>query len=283
MLGDVDQVDDDSDRDVAGGGLRVDLPDLVLVPVGQRDPGGLAAGVAAVGLGEHGGDDLGGVSGHARGQPLVPGRRPRGPRAGSQDVLRGARDGGDDVDRAGLGHSLRVRTSLWDSRPSCCGTDLRARRSARGRSCPGRIRMPLASHDSTSTSPGRRRLRAAGIETREVSGGRPGQLLGLPGAQLAPGLASDLRARLPKEPRAVSRAPSAPARASASRPAGPAAHRPGARQAPRAPGRRSGTPPPARRCWPAPGHAPPPPSVRQIPSGPVTCASRASAAARASR
>jgi hypothetical protein len=49
---------------------------------------------------------------------------------------------------------LRVRTSPWDSRPSCFGTALRAARSARGRSCPGRIRIPLASHDSTSTCPG---------------------------------------------------------------------------------------------------------------------------------
>jgi hypothetical protein len=49
---------------------------------------------------------------------------------------------------------LRVRTSPWDSRPSCLGTAVRAARSARARSCPGRIRTPLPSQDSTSTCPG---------------------------------------------------------------------------------------------------------------------------------
>jgi hypothetical protein len=64
----VDQVHDDRDGDPAGGGLGLDLADLVLVPVGQRDPGPLTGGVAAVCLGEHGGDDGGGVIGDAGGQ-----------------------------------------------------------------------------------------------------------------------------------------------------------------------------------------------------------------------
>lgn len=49
---------------------------------------------------------------------------------------------------------LRVRTSPRDSRPSCFGTDLRVLRTVSGRSCPGRILIPLPSQDSTSTSPG---------------------------------------------------------------------------------------------------------------------------------
>ena len=64
-----------------GGGLRLDLPDLVLVAVGQRDPGPLMVRVAAAGLGEGGGYHVGGISGHARGQPLAGG--PGGRRAGT--------------------------------------------------------------------------------------------------------------------------------------------------------------------------------------------------------
>ena len=62
------------------------------------------AGVAAVGLGEHRGDHLAGVSGHAGGQPLARAFGPGGPGARPEDVPQGARGRGDDVDRAGLGH-----------------------------------------------------------------------------------------------------------------------------------------------------------------------------------
>src|SRR6202046_3607734 len=46
--------------DAAGGVLVLEPPDLVFVPVGERDPGLLAAGVAAAGLVERGGYDVGG-------------------------------------------------------------------------------------------------------------------------------------------------------------------------------------------------------------------------------
>src|SRR6266568_4523121 len=39
VLGDVDEVDDDGDFDVPGGGFGLDAGDLVLVAVGERDPG----------------------------------------------------------------------------------------------------------------------------------------------------------------------------------------------------------------------------------------------------
>src|SRR6266487_788211 len=53
VLGDVDEVDDDGDFDVPGGGFGLDAGDLILVAVGERDPGLAAAGVAAVRLGEY--------------------------------------------------------------------------------------------------------------------------------------------------------------------------------------------------------------------------------------
>ena len=49
---------------------------------------------------------------------------------------------------------LRLRTSPRDSRPSCFGTALPARRAASGRIAEGSTTMPLPSHDSASTSPG---------------------------------------------------------------------------------------------------------------------------------
>ena len=102
----MDDVDQDGDGDAAGGGLGADPPDLVLVPVGQRDPGPLAARVAAVGLGESRGHDIGGVRGDAGGQPLARGLRARRAGAGGQDRGRGARDRGDVGDRGDLGHPL---------------------------------------------------------------------------------------------------------------------------------------------------------------------------------
>ena len=124
-----------------------------------------------------------------------------GPGAGAQDVLRGARDRGDDVDRAGLGHSL-------------AGADLALGQPARpvsGRPCPpaaprggavARAASGCPWRRTTAPAPPRAGPAAAGSwqRTREVSRGRPGQLLGLPGAQLAPGPASDLRARLLQGP-----------------------------------------------------------------------------------
>ena len=165
---------------------------------------------------------------------------------------------------------LRVRTSPWDSRPSCCGTDAAALRAARGRSSPGRIRIPLPSGDTTTTSPGPACWRrAAGIKAVEVAGGRPDQLLRLPGPQPAPGLPLDLHARLLQ--RASHRLRRGHLRQPVRMlpwPAGPAAHPAGAPPPPPAPGTRSGTPPPARRCWPAPGSAPARPGSAQPRPGP---------------
>ncbi len=48
-LDDVDEVADDGDGDVAGGGLGLDAADLVDVAVGQRDPGALAGAPPAGG------------------------------------------------------------------------------------------------------------------------------------------------------------------------------------------------------------------------------------------
>src|SRR5215831_13833394 len=106
VLGDVDDVDGDGDGDAAGGGLGADPPDLVLVPVGQRDPGPLTVRVAAVGPGKGGGRHLGGAGGDAGGQPLARGPGSRRAGAGVQDVVRGAGDGGQVEDRGDLGHPL---------------------------------------------------------------------------------------------------------------------------------------------------------------------------------
>src|ERR1700761_5827859 len=78
---DVDEVGDDGQGDAAAGGFGLHPVDLVLVAVGQPDPGGLAARVAAVGLGEQAGDDGGGGAVDADGQPLALGLRAAGLRA----------------------------------------------------------------------------------------------------------------------------------------------------------------------------------------------------------
>jgi hypothetical protein len=80
----VDEVDDDGDGDVAAGGLGGDPVDLVVVAVDEGDPGALALGVAAGGLVEDRGDDVGGGVGDADGEPLVPGDRSRGPAWGGR-------------------------------------------------------------------------------------------------------------------------------------------------------------------------------------------------------
>src|ERR1700686_3996612 len=102
----VDEIHQDGHVDAPRGGLGAEPPDLVFVAVGQRDPGPLAAGVAAVGLGGRGGHDIGGIGGDAGGQPLAGGRRAGRPGPGSQDVPGGARDGGEVEDRGDLGHPL---------------------------------------------------------------------------------------------------------------------------------------------------------------------------------
>ena len=68
---DVHEVDEDRHRHVAGGGFLADPVDLVVVAIDQGNPGSVPVGVAPVGFVEHPGDDLGGVVGDARGQPLV--------------------------------------------------------------------------------------------------------------------------------------------------------------------------------------------------------------------
>src|ERR1700730_13706341 len=105
-LDDGDEVADDRDGDAAGGGLGADPGDLVLVAVGQRDPGPFLCRVAAAGFGERGGHDVGGVGGHAGGQPLAGGCRAGPAGAGSQDVVRSAGHGGQVEDRGDLGHPL---------------------------------------------------------------------------------------------------------------------------------------------------------------------------------
>jgi len=84
--------------------------------------------------------------------PWARGPGGRGPGPKMSAVVRGTGVMANTVPVAAI--RLRVRTSPWESRPSCFGADLRAARCARGRSCPGRIRTPLASHDSTRTCPG---------------------------------------------------------------------------------------------------------------------------------
>ena len=64
----MNEVDQDRDRDAAGRGLVLDLLDLVVVPVGQRDPGPGTGGVAASGLVEQRGDGLGGPAGDIGGE-----------------------------------------------------------------------------------------------------------------------------------------------------------------------------------------------------------------------
>src|ERR1700722_7836464 len=88
----VDEVDQDRDGDVPLRGLVLDQADLVVVPVGQRDPGPGPAGVAAVGLAEHDADRVGQPGGDIGGVPLAGRlRRRRGFLAGlaAQDLLRG--------------------------------------------------------------------------------------------------------------------------------------------------------------------------------------------------
>jgi hypothetical protein len=55
----VDKVDDDVDGGGAEGGLGADQVQLVLGAVDQDDPGPQLAGVAGLGLVEHGGDHRG--------------------------------------------------------------------------------------------------------------------------------------------------------------------------------------------------------------------------------
>ena len=69
---DVDEVDDDRDRDAAGGGLGGDGLDLGVVAVDEDGPFALVTWVAALGLVEGGGDDGGDVVGDRGGQPLAP-------------------------------------------------------------------------------------------------------------------------------------------------------------------------------------------------------------------
>jgi len=57
----VDEVDHDGQRDAAGGRGGLEQAELVVVPVGQGDPGALMARVAAPGLVEDGADRPGAV------------------------------------------------------------------------------------------------------------------------------------------------------------------------------------------------------------------------------
>src|SRR6266568_4922122 len=85
---DVDEVDDDRDRDAAGGGLRGDGLDLGAVAVHEHGPFPAMTWVAALGLVEGGGDDRGdardrggvvdaGQLGHPLAAVLLPRRQPR--------------------------------------------------------------------------------------------------------------------------------------------------------------------------------------------------------------
>src|SRR5262249_8185381 len=109
VFDDVDEVDQDDRGDTAGGGLVLDQAELVVVPVGQGDPGPGMAGVAAVGLGEDlaegdvpAGRDVAGVP-----AVLRPRRLRAAARAAAHDLLGGPRLLRDDVEDApGLGHPL---------------------------------------------------------------------------------------------------------------------------------------------------------------------------------
>src|ERR1019366_2986121 len=120
---DLDEVDDNRDRDAAGGGLRGDGLDLRAVAVHEHGPFPVVARVAALGLAEGGGDDGGDIVGDRSGQPLAPRLRlprlspapglaglrfllPAFLRWGADDVFGSARDRGGVVDTGQLGHPL---------------------------------------------------------------------------------------------------------------------------------------------------------------------------------
>jgi hypothetical protein len=193
----VDEVEDDRDGDVAAGGLGGDPVDLMVVAVDEGDPGALVLGVAAGGLVEDRGDDVGGGVGDADGEPLVPGDRSRGPAwggrllvggggpvdgVGGDDVAGLAYLGGDGVDGADLGHALAV-AFLSSGQP---GGQLAA-----GRGLGGGLAQPIGAHDHARGVGGQDQHvpvgdlggAALGVEVVHVDGGPQGQLLQLPTAQ----------------------------------------------------------------------------------------------------
>src|ERR1022692_1389863 len=106
---DVNEVNQDRDLGAAAGGFGFDGLDLLLIAVDERDPGPLAGGVAAVRLGEPGGDDGGDVIGDRRGQPF-PGRDRGRLRRGCFRLgcfRRALARLGDDIG-GGAGHRLAV-------------------------------------------------------------------------------------------------------------------------------------------------------------------------------
>ena len=194
----MDEVDQDGDGDAAGGGLGLDPPDLVLVAVGQRDPGPLAVRgrggpprrIAAATTSAASAATL--AVSHL---PAARGPGGRGPGSRIAAAVRGTGVMSKTAPTSAI--RLRVRTSPRDSRPSCFGTALRASR------CRPRAQLPGPDHDALAVTlqdqhvAGRGAGRGpapAGVEVPEVSRGRPGQLLALPRAQRAPGLAGDIGA-----------------------------------------------------------------------------------------
>ena len=162
----VDEAGQDDRGDAAGGGLVLDQAELVDVPVDQRDPGPLVAGVAAVGLVEDLADGDVAAGRDVAGVPAV--HRPRrvlgaaGFRA--HDLLRGPRQvRRQDVEHAaGLGHPL-VAFLLPGPGPFGEGPHPLAGVGPRRRRASGRMATPLPSAEIASggrPAPGPARLRA---------------------------------------------------------------------------------------------------------------------------
>ena len=186
----VNEVDQDRDGRAAGRGLVLDLADLVVVPVGQRDPGPGTGRVTAPGLAEQRGDGLGGPAGDIGGVPRAGRfRRLRGrlARLAGQDLLRGprlVRDG--DVEHApGLGHplvSLLPGPAPFPEVPGPLGGGLGAAAAQR----PGQHRHPLGIRRQRQR-PGPLLPGQGSLESGRVRGGLGGDLLQLPLADGHPG------------------------------------------------------------------------------------------------
>ena len=138
----------DVNCDAAAGGLGADQAQLVVGAVDEDDPGPQVAGVAGLGLAEHGGDHVRGVLADGPGQPLRQGLRPGPERAGAvpaagrgDHVVRPARRGLGVVDGDQGGHPLAVRL-LPGRKPGAHLPQLRG--GLRG----GRAQRPRAHHDA---------------------------------------------------------------------------------------------------------------------------------------
>ena len=166
-------------------GLGLDLADLVVVTVDERDPGARVVAIAALRLVEDVRDDLGRAIDDAGSQPLALGDRGPGRGGplvvgGGQHVDRGARRGRRVVDGADLGQSLAVALLALGQTRSELG--LAAGRRLGGR----RAQRVMAHHDAVAVTGqhqhvavvGRGAL-ALGVEGVEVDRRAVGEVLDL--------------------------------------------------------------------------------------------------------